>query len=83
MNFFKFDIDKISNLNDVARIPPVHAFFFKNYKIFTVKEKHSVTKRTSSGTSGQKSLMLFDKETVISSEKIIVNIIPLSKLKAV
>lgn len=73
LKFHKFDIKSLNNINDISKIPPIHAFLFKTHKIFTIKEKDSIAERTSSGTSGQKSLMLFCKDTAVAGQKMIIN----------
>ncbi len=75
LKFYKFNIEDLKNINDISKIPPIHAFLFKTHKFFTIQEKDSIAERSSSGTSGQKSLMLFDKDTAIASQKMIINII--------
>lgn len=59
-----FKIDSLSCIDDLYKVPPVHAFLFKTHKLFSVSAKDAVVKRSSSGTSGQKSFMIFDKETL-------------------
>lgn len=73
LKFYDFDINSLKDINDISKIPPIHAFLFKTHKFFTVEEKNSIAKRTSSGTSGQKSVMLFCKDTSIAGKSIIIN----------
>ena len=56
-------VEDIKSEADLAKIPPIHANFFKRYVSLSVAEKDIVFHATSSGTSGQKSQMFFDKDT--------------------
>lgn len=59
-----FNIGDLSCIDDLCKIPPIHAFVFKFREIFSIDKKDSVAKRSSSGTSDQKSFMIFDNETL-------------------
>lgn len=48
---------------DLQKIPPIHANFFKKYEILSVPMEDIVEHATSSGTTGQKSQMFFDKDS--------------------
>lgn len=48
---------------DLKRIPPIHANFFKKYEILSVPMEDIVEHATSSGTTGQKSQMFFDRDS--------------------
>lgn len=48
---------------DLAKIPPIHANCFKKYEILSVPMEDIVEYATSSGTTGQKSQMFFDKDS--------------------
>lgn len=55
--------DDIRTEEDLKKIPLIHANFFKKYEVLSVDRKDIVFYATSSGTSGQKSQMFFDKDT--------------------
>lgn len=57
------EVEDIKTEADLEKIPPVHANFFKKYVVMSVPEEDIVFHATSSGTSGQKSQMFFDKDT--------------------
>jgi len=53
----------IEGEEDLTKLPPVHANFFKTYESLSVPKEEIVVHVTSSGTSGQKSQMFFDKSS--------------------
>lgn len=48
---------------DLIKIPPIHANFFKKYEVLSVPMEDIVEHATSSGTTGQKSQMFFDQDS--------------------
>ena len=48
---------------DLQKIPPIHANFFKKYEVLSVPMEDIVEHVTSSGTTGQKSQMFFDRDS--------------------
>lgn len=58
-----FDPDTLVSEEDLARIPFIHANFFKKYEVLSVDRDDIVFYATSSGTTGQKSQMFFDQDT--------------------
>ena len=58
-----FDPDTLQTEDDLKKIPFIHANFFKKYEVLSVPREDIVFYATSSGTSGQKSQMFFDKDT--------------------
>ena len=58
-----FDPDTLRTEEDLRRIPFIHANFFKKYEVLSVPREDIVFYATSSGTTGQKSQMFFDKDT--------------------
>ncbi|MBQ6807188.1 MAG: acyl-protein synthetase [Lachnospiraceae bacterium] len=68
--FFKKYMDEagvkpedIKSEDDLVKIPPIHANFFKKYEILSVPREQIVEHATSSGTTGQKSQMFFDQDS--------------------
>ena len=68
--FFKKYMDEagvkpedIKSEDDLVKIPPIHANFFKMYEIVSVPREQIVEHATSSGTTGQKSQMFFDQDS--------------------
>lgn len=58
-----FDPDSLKTEEDLKRIPFIHANFFKKHEVLSVPREDIVLHVTSSGTTGQKSQMFFDKES--------------------
>ena len=48
---------------DLAKLPTIHANFFKKYEVLSVPMDQITEHVTSSGTTGQKSQMFFDKDS--------------------
>ncbi len=63
MNEKGFDPESLQSEDDLQAIPFIHANFFKKYEVLSVPREDIVFYATSSGTSGQKSQMFFDKDT--------------------
>lgn len=63
MDAEEFDPDELKTEEDLKKIPFIHANFFKKYEVLSVDREDIVFYATSSGTSGQKSQMFFDKDT--------------------
>ena len=55
--------DDIADEDDLIKLPPVHANFFKTYESLSVPRDEVVVHVTSSGTAGQKSQMFFDQSS--------------------
>ena len=64
-----FDPDTIHSMDDVLRIPFLHANFYKTHVIKSRPDDEYVMTLTSSGTSGQKTQMFFDEWTINASDK--------------
>ena len=58
-----FSSDQLQTEADLAKIPFMHANFFKYYVSLSVPEEQIAQRATSSGTSGQKSQMFFDQDS--------------------
>ena len=50
-----FGVEDLKNEEDLAKIPFIHANFFKKYESLSIPMEDVVMHATSSGTSGQKS----------------------------
>lgn len=55
--------EDIKTEEDLVKIPPIHANFFKKYEVLSVPYEDIVEYATSSGTTGQKSQMFFDQDS--------------------
>ncbi len=55
--------DAIQSESDLRRLPPIPANFFKQYESLSIPRELVTVHVTSSGTSGQKSQMFFDRES--------------------
>lgn len=64
-----FSVDDLKTIDDIARIPPIHANFYKTHVVKTKPDDEYVITLTSSGTTGQKSQMFFDEWTMFASDK--------------
>ncbi len=64
-----FDPDAIRTMDDVLRIPFLHANFYKTHVIKSRPDDGFVMTLTSSGTTGQKTQMFFDEWTLNASDK--------------
>ncbi len=53
--------EQIQSENDLPRLPPIPANFFKQYESLSIPRDQVTVHVTSSGTSGQKSQMFFDQ----------------------
>jgi len=53
--------EDVKTEEDLHKLPFIHANFFKQYEVLSVPMEEIVEHATSSGTSGQKSQMFFDK----------------------
>ena len=58
-----FKAEDLKTEEDLKKIPTIHANFFKQYEVLSVPYEDIVEHATSSGTSGQKSQMFFDKDS--------------------
>ena len=56
-------VEDIKSEEDLKKLPFIHANLFKEYEILSVPMEDIVEHATSSGTSGQKSQMFFDKDS--------------------
>jgi phenylacetate-coenzyme A ligase PaaK-like adenylate-forming protein len=66
-----FDIEKLQSVDDLKDLPFIHANFFKMHETISV-DKNSIHEHlTSSGTSGQKSQMFFDKWSILSGRRMV------------
>lgn len=56
--------EDIKSEDDLKKLPFIHANFFKKYEVLSVPMEDIVEHVTSSGTSGQKSQMFFDQDSL-------------------
>lgn len=61
--------DDIRTMDDLRKIPPIHANFYKTHVVKTASDDDIAITLTSSGTSGQKSQMFFDEWSIFASDK--------------
>lgn len=64
-----FNSDSINSIDDITKIPLIHANFYKTHTVKTAKDKDIILTLTSSGTTGQKSQMFYDQFTIFASDK--------------
>lgn len=65
----KFDIESINSIDDISKIPLIHANFYKTHIVKTAQDDDIILNLTSSGTTGQKSQMFYDPFTIFASDK--------------
>jgi len=58
-----FDPDNLKTEDDLKNIPFIHANFFKKHEVLSIDRSEITEHVTSSGTTGQKSQMFFDKDS--------------------
>ena len=68
-----FDPSGLNCEEDLEKIPFIHANFFKKHEVLSVPMESIVEYATSSGTSGQKSQMFFDKESLDFGNSMVAN----------
>ncbi len=64
-----FKLEDLKTIDDIDKIPPIHANFYKTHVVKTAKDEDIVITLTSSGTTGQKSQMFFNEWTMAASDK--------------
>ncbi|MGB5822732.1 MAG: hypothetical protein WBH44_01550 [Proteocatella sp.] len=69
LNKNKFDPETIDSIDDIIKIPFIHANFYKTHTVKTANEENIILNLTSSGTTGQKSQMFYDDFTIFASDK--------------
>lgn len=60
MDSRNFGLERIKKLQSIAEIPFIPTVYFKHHKLDSVPEKKMLTRATSSGTSGNKSVIGYD-----------------------
>ncbi|MDD3459432.1 MAG: hypothetical protein PHO74_08170, partial [Weeksellaceae bacterium] len=63
LDYYQFNIEQLQSIDDLPKVPFIHANFFKTNVISTVDTSEAVLHATSSGTTGQKSQHFVDKWT--------------------
>lgn len=71
LNQKKFKIDNLKKIKDIVQIPPIHANFFKENEILSIKKEQVYLHLTSSGTTGQKSQIFFDEWSLKSAQRML------------
>ena len=66
-----YRIDSLQIVDDLQYLPFIHANFFKLHETLSISRGSVVEHMTSSGTSGQKSQMFFDKWSIESSRRMV------------
>ncbi|MDX3762789.1 acyl-protein synthase [Streptomyces sp. AK02-04a] len=64
----------LESLADLARLPFVHANFFKAHEVLSVAADEVKVRLTSSGTTGQKSQMFFDEWTLRAGQRMVARV---------
>lgn len=64
-----FEPESIRSIDDIERIPFLHANFYKTHTVKSVPDGDIAITLTSSGTSGQKTQMFFDDWSIYASDK--------------
>lgn len=66
-----FDINALNSIEDLHKLPFIHANFFKIHETLSVEKNTIAEHLTSSGTSGQKSQMFFDEWSIKSARRMV------------
>ncbi|MNX19023.1 Acyl-protein synthetase, LuxE [compost metagenome] len=66
-----FSPDSLSSMADMARVPFIHANFFKTHEIMSIPREQVALHLTSSGTTGQKSQMFFDAWSIGAGRRMV------------
>ncbi len=66
-----FNTDTLSSVLDIEQLPFIHANFFKLHETLSVDRETITEHLTSSGTSGQKSQMFFDRWSITSGRRMV------------
>jgi len=66
-----FDEQSLESVEDLYNLPFIHANFFKQHEVLSIKKDQVVEHLTSSGTSGQKSQMFFDEWSIKSARRMV------------
>lgn len=69
MKFTGFHADEVQSIDDCARIPSVHANYFKTHEVLSVPREQISAHFTSSGTTGQKSQIFLDDWSAGAGER--------------
>lgn len=67
----KFGPGDLKGMDDLSRIPFIHANFFKTHTVKSIPDKDVNITLTSSGTMGQKSQMFFDTWSIRSARRMV------------
>ena len=67
----KFDPERLKAVEDCASVPFVLANFFKTHEILSIPKKDIFAHFTSSGTTGQKSQIFFDRWSMLSGQRML------------
>lgn len=73
MEEVNFKPEDLQTEADLKKIPVIHANFFKKYEVLSVDRDDIVEHATSSGTTGQKSQMFFDKDSFDFGNRMVEN----------
>lgn len=66
-----FKVSDLQSIDDLQKLPYIHANFFKMHEIPTIESKDVFLHLTSSGTTGQKSQMFFDEWSIKSARRMV------------
>ncbi|MCX4744375.1 acyl-protein synthase [Kitasatospora sp. NBC_01287] len=66
--------EPLESVADLARLPFVHANFFKAHEVVSIPEQDVKLHVTSSGTTGQKSQMFFDEWTLRNGQRMVARV---------
>ncbi len=66
-----FALENIDNINELLKLPFVTAEFFKRHEVLSIDKKDVYLHLTSSGTTGQKSQIFFDKWTISVAQRMV------------
>ncbi len=66
-----FSPDQITSMDDMHKIPFIHANFFKTHEVLSIDRSDVAVHLTSSGTTGQKSQIFFDAWSIGAARRMV------------
>ncbi len=72
LEHFDFHLDALKTEDDLYRIPVIPSLYFKKHDLFSIDPDTARINATSSGTSGSRSRVVFDKDTLYTGIRMMI-----------
>lgn len=69
-----FSTNQLNSYEDLEKLPFIPTLYFKKHKLFSVSENSMLIKATSSGTSGQKSIIGFNLRSLLKGLDMVISV---------